>query len=692
MSRCNDEYLFDIVYNNDQYTMIEKLCKVYLENYTQISLRKQIVQYGVSSFIEPDCFPWKTPFVNIPSLLIDNKQFFNAIFDKLEEESRLDSLIPILTDLILGKISHLPEAKNYPLYNQLEFLFSHKGIRTYYANKLNFHQFEKIFNPRFCPDPLNYLLIPKDTNEIFEMSKYVDTLFNALSRIIMIFCRCKDTRQNMVNWLFTFVSTNKGRKKTQPDATCNSDGVVLNFLSTMFLLCEPFMITYSEKAKKVSLTNINANFMSQCFEITQRMIDYGFLTTFHRYRIFATQFRDDKEKEHILAGFQAQLCNKFMLSYLKRFTLLHLYFLSTRQIIDEDIMENIWKVLEFLHNFNRIDVEMENFIISYYVELEDTKNPHLKAEVGRITAEIVSTSDRFPSIPLMKKLLMLYGNLQNVDQHEQFLCRREISKCVDKIDLLKIEPSILSDFVYGVLVEADSLMSSALEGLKKIKEQLNEEKEIEEKEKTDVNFKFELVDDTLNLFLKLTQKIPESFRNDCSIKKLASFWSFNIYQLLGQQSLSLKVSNPEEYNFNPKQLLQIIIKIFGNLRSTELFDEIGKLGLLDSNIFQKLIRIISREQLFDKSTIMEIKRSLALVNIIEEVEDAPEEFYDAIMGTIMEIPIKLPSGNYVDRTTIVQHLKNDTSDPFTRQELREDDLVIDEDLKVRIIEWRNQSK
>ena len=135
MSACDGEFLFGIVYDNDQYTMLEKLCQVYLEKYHQNDLRKQIIQYGVSSFIEPDCFPWRTPLVNIPSLLIENKQFFNEIFDKLEEESRLDSLIPILTDLILGKISHLPEAKNYPLYNQLEFLFSHKGVRIYYVNK-----------------------------------------------------------------------------------------------------------------------------------------------------------------------------------------------------------------------------------------------------------------------------------------------------------------------------------------------------------------------------------------------------------------------------------------------------------------------------------------------------------------------------------------------------------------------------
>lgn len=688
--KSDEEFLFDLVYNNDQYTMLERLSQVYLEKYKKVELRKMVVQYGVSSFTEPDCFPWRTPLQQVPNLLLDNKQFFMEIFDRIGEENRMDALFPFLTDLILQKISHLPEAKNYQLYQQLEFLFSHQAVRAYYGTELNFHFLEKIFNPRFCPDPLNFMHIPKDKNEIYEMSKYIDNLFQATSKIILIFCRCKETREKIVQWLFLFVKRNQARKKTQPDLTCSSDGVVLNFLSTMFLLCEPFMIPHSEKAKKVSLTDINHNFMSQCFEITQKMVDYGFLTVFQRYRIFATRFKDDKEKENILAGYQAQLCNKFMLSYLKRFTTLHLFYLSVRGVTDDERMESVWKVLDFLHHFKLVDIEMENYIIEYYLKVEETKNPHLRAEVGRITAAIVASSQRFPSRELTRKLLMLYGNLQNVDQHEQFLCRREIAKCVERVDLLQMDISIQRDFAYGVLVEVDSLVSSAIDDMKKIKEKLDKKEEIEEKTREDTKFRFELVYDTMDLLLSLSQKIPSAFQNDYSLKKLASFWSFSIYNLLGPQALNLKVAQPAEYNFDPKRLLQGSIKIFGNLKNQELFDEIGKLGLLDSNIFGKLIRVISRERLFDYGTIQEIKKSLAHVNIVEDEEDAPEEFYDAIMGTIMEIPIKLPSGNHVDRTTILQHLKNDTSDPFTRQALREEDLVIDEDLKLRIVEWRNQ--
>ena len=93
---------------------------------------------------------------------------------------------------------------------------------------------------------------------------------------------------------------------------------------------------------------------------------------------------------------------------------------------------------------------MENYMIEYYTKVEETKNPHLKAEVGRITASIIASSQRFPSRELTSKLLMLYGNLQNVDQHDQFICRREIAKCVERVDLLQMDSQIRSDFAYGV--------------------------------------------------------------------------------------------------------------------------------------------------------------------------------------------------------------------------------------------------
>ena len=52
-----------------------------------------------------------------------------------------------------------------------------------------------------------------------------------------------------------------------------------------------------------------------------------------------------------------------------------------------------------------------------------------------------------------------------------------------------------------------------------------------------------------------------------------------------------------------------------------------------------------------------------------EVE-APDEFYDPIMGTLMTDPVRLPtSGTVVDRTTIARQLLATPIDPFNRPPL-----------------------
>lgn len=55
--------------------------------------------------------------------------------------------------------------------------------------------------------------------------------------------------------------------------------------------------------------------------------------------------------------------------------------------------------------------------------------------------------------------------------------------------------------------------------------------------------------------------------------------------------------------------------------------------------------------------------------------DIPDEFADELMGTLMVDPIVLPSGHKVDRSTIVRHLLNSNTDPFSRQPLTEEQLV-----------------
>lgn len=72
----------------------------------------------------------------------------------------------------------------------------------------------------------------------------------------------------------------------------------------------------------------------------------------------------------------------------------------------------------------------------------------------------------------------------------------------------------------------------------------------------------------------------------------------------------------------------------------------------------------------------------------EALADAPDEFLDPIMSTLMTDPVILPSSHVtVDRTTIARHLLSDQSDPFNRSPLTMDQVKPDEDLKAKIDAW-----
>ena len=67
--------------------------------------------------------------------------------------------------------------------------------------------------------------------------------------------------------------------------------------------------------------------------------------------------------------------------------------------------------------------------------------------------------------------------------------------------------------------------------------------------------------------------------------------------------------------------------------------------------------------------ILETRKQLEI-----DFSDAPNEYKDPLMDTIMEDPVYLPSGHIMDRSVIMRHLLNTSTDPFNRQPLTEDML------------------
>ena len=72
----------------------------------------------------------------------------------------------------------------------------------------------------------------------------------------------------------------------------------------------------------------------------------------------------------------------------------------------------------------------------------------------------------------------------------------------------------------------------------------------------------------------------------------------------------------------------------------------------------------------------------------EKLGEVPAEFLDPIMDCVMRDPVILPTSNTtVERSTIVQHLLNDATDPFNRKPLTADMLQPNNDLRIRVHAW-----
>ncbi|KRT81780.1 hypothetical protein AMK59_5523 [Oryctes borbonicus] len=192
-----------------------------------------------------------------------------------------------------------------------------------------------------------------------------------------------------------------------------------------------------------------------------------------------------------------------------------------------------------------------------------------------------------------------------------------------------------------------------------------------------------LARETVDMFHYLTVEIKEPFLRPELVDRLASMLNFNLQQLCGPKCKNLKVRNPDKYGWEPRWLLSNLVDIYlhldcdkfaqalaGDERSfrKELFDD-AALRMERSSI-KTPVEIEQFKALASKAN------QILLVNQMSDdwMADAPDEFKDPLMMTVMSDPVLLPSGLVMDRPIIMRHLLNSSTDPFNRQHLTEDML------------------
>lgn len=330
---------------------------------------------------------------------------------------------------------------------------------------------------------------------------------------------------------------------------------------------------------------------------------------------------------------------------------------------------------------------------------------------------------------LAPSLLLLYGEVEHTGYYDKMSHRAKISSIIKYLwESKEHRPAFrritqnrdsFIKFANGIMNETNTLIATVMQKLPEIREaqlkmknhqewgQLTEEQQKEitdrlEDNEREVQHALPLCNKTLKMFgyLNTDEDIRSLFLLDELCPRLVQMLLHVLTKLVGSKGLELKVDNPDELEFKPKIMLQDLCRIFSLFANSENFPtECAKSGC-DPNLLRTALKTVRRLSLLAGEELTAFESLPALVESALEkhaseeelLQNAPDEFKDEILDTLMSDPVLLPSGHIVDRSTIAQHLLNDPTDPFTRSELKMEDVKPATELKERIVAWIAEKK
>jgi ubiquitin conjugation factor E4 B len=340
-------------------------------------------------------------------------------------------------------------------------------------------------------------------------------------------------------------------------------------------------------------------------------------------------------------------------------------------------------------------------------------------------------SDTSAQETLAPSLLLLYGEVEHTGYYEKMTHRANIASVLKYLwdstehrqafrRITQNKDSFIK-FANGIMNETNSLIASIMEKLPEIRtSQLqmadsqqwaaltDEQREtisgrLEEAEQ-DVKRALPLCNKTLQMlgYLNTDEDIRNLFLLQEMCPRLVNMLLHVLVKLVGSKGLELKVENPEEYNFRPKEMLRDLCAIFALFSAAPEFQiDCAKSGYYSAELVEKSVKTCRKLNLLKGKSMENFATLPALVAAAAQsvasddvlLTDAPDEFLDPLMCTFMKDPVLLPtSGTIIDRSTITQHLLNDPTDPFNRKDLTIDMVIPAIELKEKMNKWVEEKR
>ena len=135
-------------------------------------------------------------------------------------------------------------------------------------------------------------------------------------------------------------------------------------------------------------------------------------------------------------------------------------------------------------------------------------------------------------------------------------------------------------------------------------------------------------------------------------------------------------------------------------------EQVYENGALSDGAIQACLETITNPAAsgLQRPTELQMEHIVSIIDLVENISEkdranhdaaalsdrpsVPEEFLDPILNVLMKDPVILPDSKVtLDRKTIQRHLTVSSTDPFSRCQLKEEDLIPNGDLKKKVEEW-----
>ncbi|KAF7682975.1 Ubiquitin conjugation factor E4 [Astathelohania contejeani] len=580
--------------------------------------------------------------------------------------------------------------------------------------------------------------IPSLRNIAITTSSRLDELSSMLYEVLNRLLRFSPIiKQNFIQYLCMIIRSNKDRSKIIYDyKSCSSDGFVFNMDRVLTRFCGNM-----NNSKHIDLIDIRysedisgtTSFSTAVFFSKIKFSEFSTIKALEQMKLYSREMeriREDASSEIIRKviesnqyGFRVLYFSEVFLrpeesfiEFMVSYALSHKNNEEKNNIFNlpQSYFNTLFEIKHFLlETYGSSLISPDMFSLIEELICKNISNPHFKLSIVKIlysrhhklTPKLLDGLAEY--YIAAKKIDSSFYDKYSVRYYINYILRNDNTCIINKTNNLWVK------FINCVIDDLEYLMSTALTAImdikkhKKMLEEILDQEEINslhetiaDNESTATN-SFIFVKESCLFVCFISSSNASLFMRREVVGKFVNVLNSTLKMIVGPRCNDLNVPEAKRYNFEPKELLRLVVSIYLSMhRSESRFAEsvAGERMYFNLSLMRRAHQICSTKHILG---VTELENLESFIKVLEnklsskehESEVVPEEFIDPVTCAPMKEPVKLLTSNVtIDRSTYEIIMVGDGVDPFTREVLDDSKVIVDEEMAIKIKEWKETKR